>query len=67
MRMIAVIEDATVIRKILVHLGCWDERHRLPQVAHGPPDITYRPFSDAPAPWADGYQADPIYLDEAYF
>jgi len=31
MRVIAFIEDPTVIKKILKHVGLWDERN------HGPP------------------------------
>lgn len=67
MRVIAFIEDQDVIRKILTHLNLWQIKPRLRPVAHGPPDITYQPFCDVPASWADGYQADPVYPDEAYF
>jgi len=67
MRVIAFIEDQDVIRKISTHLGLWKIKPRPKPVAHGPPDVTCQPFSDAPASWAEGYQADPIYPDEAYF
>ena len=64
MRVIAFIEDQEVIRKILVHLGLWEIKTRPRPVAHGPPDLTYEPFNDSPAPTADDYLTDPLYPDE---
>jgi len=39
MRIVAFIEDAVVIRKILDHLGLWDAPLRPPQRGRGPPVI----------------------------
>jgi len=64
MRVIAVIEEQDVIRKILTHLGLWQIKARPRQVAHAPPDLTYEPFDDWPTPSADDYLTDPLYPDE---
>ena len=47
MRVIALIEDAAVIRRILEHLGLWAPRH-LAQSARSPP--VRQPNTDAPTP-----------------
>jgi hypothetical protein len=39
MRIISVIEDEEVIKKILKHLGLWDLKARFPAKATGPPKI----------------------------
>jgi hypothetical protein len=67
MRVIAVIEDQDLIRKILTHLGLWQSKARPRPVAHGPPDLAAAPFNDWLAPSADDYLTDPLYPDEAHF
>jgi hypothetical protein len=64
---IAVIEDQDVIRMILTHLGLWQSEARPQIVAHAPPDLAAEQFNDWPAPNADDYLTDPLYLNEAYF
>jgi hypothetical protein len=64
MRVIAVIEDQQVIRKILTHLGLCQIKARPRPVAHGPPDLAAAPFNDGPAPIADDYLTDPLYTYE---
>ncbi len=47
MRLIAVIDDDFVVRKILKHLSLWEEpRTRAPPEPEQPPDIEYVPFLD---------------------
>jgi hypothetical protein len=41
MRIISFIEDAQVIREILMHLGLWLVRSRPPPKIHDPPNIEY--------------------------
>ena len=65
MRVIAVIEDQEAIRKTLIHLGLWLIKARPRPVAHAPPELVVAPFDDWPAPSAEDYLIDPLYLDEA--
>ena len=61
MRIISFIEDPSVIRDILNHLGLWLVRARPPPLAYTPP-LTY-PTADSshsPAP-SDSFYADPDY------
>jgi hypothetical protein len=64
MRVIAVIEDQEVIRKILTHLRLWQIKARPWPIAYGPPDLAAAPFNDWPAPSADDYLTDPLYPDK---
>ena len=64
MRVIAVIEEQEVIRKILTHLGLWQIKARPRPVAHAPPELAAAPFDDWPTPSADDYLTDPLYPDE---
>jgi hypothetical protein len=61
MRVIAVIEEQEVIRKILTHLGLWPIKARPRPVAHAPPEMAAAPFDDGSAPIADDYLTDPLY------
>ena len=61
MRVIAVIEEQEVIRKILTHLGLWQIKARPRPVAHASPELAAAPFDDWPAPSADDYLTDPLY------
>lgn len=44
MRILAFIEEAAVIRKILDHLGLWDIPKRQPKQGRGPPVIVEAPL-----------------------
>jgi hypothetical protein len=47
MRLIAVIDDEFIVRKILKHLKLWEEPiPRAPPEPEQPPDIEYTPFFD---------------------
>lgn len=68
MKVISVIEDEEVIKKILKHLGLWDQKARPPPKANSSPitskyHIDYR---DSQLPVSDNYlYVDPQYLSEA--
>ena len=67
MRIISFIENPSVIREILMHLGLWLVRSRPPQI-HDPPNIEYAAadyLSHAPHPQTDAY-ADPEYSWDDY-
>jgi hypothetical protein len=61
MRILAFIEEATVIRKILDHLGLWDVPKRQPKRGREPPVIA---VEDALLVYAD---SQVIEYDEAYY
>jgi len=68
MRVISVIEDPDVIKKILKHLDLWWEIKRKPRpVANGPPGDLFPAYDDQPGPSIDDYLTDPDYPAEAYF
>ena len=52
MKLIAFIEQAEIIEKILKHLGLWDEKKRPPPKIHPPPGEEDYFFSQIP-PWGD--------------
>jgi hypothetical protein len=39
MKVISVIEDEEIVKKILKHLGLWDRKTRPPPKASGPPQV----------------------------
>ena len=61
---ISVIEDEDVIKKILKHLGLWDQKARPPPKTTGPPKIQeYKiDFSASQLPMSDKW----LYVDPAY-
>jgi hypothetical protein len=61
MRILAFIEDAPVIRRILDHLGLWDIPKRQPQRGRGPPVTA---AEDALLVYAD---SQVIEYEEAYY
>jgi len=68
MRVISVIEDPDVIKKILKHLDLWWEIKRKPRpVANGPPGDLFPAYDEQPGPCIDDYLTDPDYPAEAYF
>lgn len=67
MRLIAVIEDQDVIKKILKHLGLWEIKRKPRPVANAPPIDIFPAYDQQPGPSAHDYIADPDYAAEAYF
>ena len=70
MRILAFIEDQDVIKKILKHLGLWDQKARPPhfRIDYSHRDVgPYGPEADSQAPPSDDYLFhDPEYPIEAY-
>jgi hypothetical protein len=68
MRVISSIEDPSVIRAILKHLGIWLVRSRPPPKIHDPPSLIESESADhRPQPHQDTYcYADPDYSWDAY-
>jgi hypothetical protein len=67
MRVIAVIEDEQVIKKILKHLDLWDIKRKSRPVANAPPIDVFPAYDEQSDPRADDYIIDPDYPAEAYF
>ena len=65
MRVIAFIEEMDVIRKVLKHLGLWDDRPR--PKANPPPAAEREYIIEDAVPSADDIAVDPIYPAETYF
>jgi hypothetical protein len=66
MKVIAVIEDAQIIKKIINHLDLWDAKRKPPPRANAPPPEAFIISDDSPAPCVDDYLTDPDYPAEAY-
>ena len=64
MRVIVVIEDPEVVKKILIHLGLWLVRSRPPLEKATFPTIDRSEFE--PTPRVDAYYADPDYSWDDY-
>jgi len=67
MRVISVIKDPDVIKKILKHLGLWDAKRKPRPVANAQPIDVFPAYDEQPGPSADDYIRDPDYPAEAYF
>lgn len=66
MRIIAFIEQAEIIEKILKHITLWNVKKRPHYKIHSPPVDIYTDYSDSKIPpWDDDYR-DPDYPFEAY-
>jgi len=63
MRVIGSIEDPSVIRAILEHLGLWLARARPPPKIHDPPAYS---TGRVPAPITDDVSHIPLYDDHFY-
>jgi len=67
MRVISVIEDAEVIRKILKHLDLWEVKARPPpktNICTAPKDLptgVFKTLDDQQMPSVDDYLIDPEY------
>ena len=67
MRILAFIEDEEVIKKILKHLGLWDQKARPPPRATATTPDIHIDYSDSQVPACDDYLFhDPEYPIEAY-
>ena len=66
MRIISVIEDVQVIREILMHLGLWLVRSRLPPKIHDPPNIEYATADLLIQPHTNVIYGDPEYSWDDY-
>ena len=67
MKVIAFIEDADVIKKILKHLDLWDIKRKSPPRAHAPPRNGTPSTDDNFQPRFEDYVSDPQYPIESYF
>jgi hypothetical protein len=67
MRVIAFIEQADVIRKILEHLGLWGVRRKPVPRANAPPVGYAAEDVECDFPTVDDQMIDPIYPVDAYF
>jgi hypothetical protein len=67
MRVIAFIEQADVIRKILEHLGLWGSRRKPVSRANAPPMLCVADDVEGYFPTTDEDIVDPIYPVDAYF
>jgi hypothetical protein len=65
MRVIAFIEEMDVIRKILKHLGLWEDKPR--PKANPPPAAELQYIIEDAVPSADDIAVDPIYPAETCF
>ena len=64
MRVISVIEDSEIVKKILKHLGLWDQKARPPPKANSPPMTPeyHIDYTDSQLPVSDNY----LYVDQVY-
>lgn len=67
MRVIAFIEQADVIRKILQHLGLWGARRKPAPRANAPPVLYVAEDVEGYIPTPDDDIVDTIYPVDAYF
>jgi hypothetical protein len=66
MRVISSIEDPSVIRAILEHLGLWPARSRPPPKIHDPPVFLHGTDRSAAPPIADDVSQIPLHDDHFY-
>ncbi len=66
MRIISLIDDAEIIKKILKHLGLYDVKRKPPPRANGPPSDTFMIHDESSSPSADYYLIDADYPIETY-
>jgi hypothetical protein len=65
-KVIAAIEDAQIIKKILNHLDLWDVKRKPPPRANAPQPETFIISDDSPVPCVDDYLTDLDYPAQAY-
>jgi hypothetical protein len=66
MRIISLIDDAEIIKKILKHLDLWDVKHKPPPRANDPPSEAFIIYDGSSVPSADDYIIDADYPIETY-
>jgi hypothetical protein len=66
MRIIALIEDEQLVKKILKHLGLWDVKRKPTPRANGPPSEAFIIYDESSSPGADDYLIDADYPIETY-
>jgi hypothetical protein len=67
MRIISLIDDAEIIKKILKHLDLWDLKRKPPPCANSPPTESFIIYDECSSPGADEYLIDANYPIETYF
>ena len=58
MRIISLIDDAEIIKKILKHLDLWEIGRKPPARANSPPTESFIIYDEFPSPCADDYIID---------
>jgi hypothetical protein len=61
MRIISLIDNSEIIKKILKHLDLWDVKRKPPPCANGPPPESFIIYDHSSAPSADDYLIDADY------
>jgi len=55
MKIISLIDDSNIIKKILKHLGLWEVKRKPPPRAKGPPTEAIIIYDESSSPSADDY------------
>ena len=55
MRIISLIDDSVIIKKILKHLSLWEVKRKTPPRANDPPTEAIIIYDESSAPSADDY------------
>jgi hypothetical protein len=66
MKIISLIDDSEIIKKILKHLGLWDVKRKPTPRANGPPSEALIIYDESSSPSADDYIIDADYPIETY-
>jgi hypothetical protein len=66
MRIISLIDDAQINKKILKHLDLYDVKRKPPPCANGPPPEAFIIYDQSSAPSPDDYLIDADYPIETY-
>ena len=66
MRIISLIDDEQLVKKILKHLSLWDVKHKPPARTNGPPTETFIIYDKSLSPSANDYLMDAYYPIETY-
>ena len=66
MKIISLIDDAEIIKKILKHLDLWEVKRKPHPRANGPPTESFIIYDESSSPSADDYLIDADYPIETY-
>jgi hypothetical protein len=66
MRIISLIDDSDVIKKILKHLGLWLPKRAPAPKANAPPKAVLIDYLDSQIPSADDYLINPDYPTDSW-